>query len=217
MSSVEKPQTVRMRRVLMDLPITTNTDFNGIICLSNVQLIFLSPHLFLFSFPLRWFFRRTQGTRWQWLETQASTKNRAQHRSSMTVKFISVVLHGSKRQHLEVLQSQHAEQSSNKMTEKKKKQILKSKVKGAVLLFFFCYSFAKVVNTWIKVVQFYISDRVYPFMQPTTFTDGDVWFVFSRRKEKSNSPEPSTTTAATTTTTSTFSGLKKLPTRWWPA
>lgn len=36
----------------------------------------------------------------------------------MIVKFISVVFHGSKRQHLS-LQSQHAEQSLNRMTEQK--------------------------------------------------------------------------------------------------
>lgn len=69
----------------------------------------------------------------------------------MTVKFISVVLHGSKRQHLEVLQSQHAEQSSNKMTQKKKRVSKKKKSKGANIPFFVVVvvvtGLAKVVNT----------------------------------------------------------------------
>lgn len=59
--------------------------------------------------------------------TASNTHNKAVPRpSSMTVKFISAVLHGSKRQHLQVLQSQHAEQSSTKydrretITEKEK-------------------------------------------------------------------------------------------------
>lgn len=74
-----------------------------------------------------------------------------------------------------------------------------SKEKLKVRFFLFC----EVINTWgrIKVVQLNISENslCYPFMQPTTFTDNNVCFMFSGKRKQQSKPS--------TTTTSTFSGL----------
>ena len=80
----------------------------------------------------------------QWLQTWKTKKTNPPPKkgsgvrivSFMIVKFISVVLHGSKRRHLS-LQSQHAEQSSNKMTEQKQNIVKRKKLKGALFFLFF--------------------------------------------------------------------------------
>lgn len=48
----------------------------------------------------------------------------------------------------------------------------------------------------------------YPFMQPTTFTDNNVCFMFSGKRKQQSKPS--------TTTTSTFSSLAIFLTRWQP-